>query len=188
MGIYSFMIIGLTGSFAAGKGEVARYLVEEKGFTHFSARQLITEEIEKRGLPVNRDTMTETANDLRANGGPTYLYEQLIAKAAAEKGDAVVESIRAIAEAEYTQAEGGVVIGVDADSALRYERAVSRGSETDQVSFEKWREQELAEQNPDDPTKQDIFGALKKSDYLIQNDGSLEELHEQIEKILSDFE
>jgi dephospho-CoA kinase len=81
------MIIGLTGSFGAGKGEVARYLVEEKDFHHLSARVLITEEIKKRGLPVNRDTMTEVANDLRAKGGPTYLYEQLIGKAKEIDGD-----------------------------------------------------------------------------------------------------
>jgi dephospho-CoA kinase len=182
------MIVGLTGSFGAGKGEVARYLVEEKGFTHLSARALITEELEKRHLPVNRDTMTEVANDLRAKGGPTFLYERLIDKANQIKGDVVVESIRAVAEAEYTKAEGGVVIGVDANPELRFDRTQARGNETDQVSFEKWREQELAESNPDDPTKQDIFGALKVSDFVIENNGSLEELHQRIETILKQLE
>ena len=178
------MIIGLTGSFGAGKGEVARYLVEEKGFEHLSARQLITEEVVKRGLQVNRDTLTETANDMRAEGGPTYLYEKLIGRAQEIQGDVVVESIRAIAEAEYTKAEGGVVIGVDAEPKLRYERTVARGNETDGVSFEKWLEQERAEQNPDDETKQDIFGALDKSDIVLQNNGSLEDLHKEISDFL----
>jgi dephospho-CoA kinase len=179
------MIIGLTGSFGAGKGEVARYLVEEKDFHHLSARVLITEEIKKRGLPVNRDTMTEVANDLRAKGGPTYLYEQLIGKAKEIDGDVVVESIRAVAEVVYTKEQGGTVLGVDADPKLRFERTTARGNETDDVTFEKWRAQELAESNPDDPTKQDIFGALKQSDFILQNNGTLKELHQQIDQILN---
>ena len=178
------MIIGITGSFGAGKGVVADYLVQEKGFAHFSARSFITEEIKKRGLPVDRDSMIEVANDLRANGGPTYIFEQLVQQAKEHGGNAVVESVRAVAEAKYIQAEGGVVLGVDADPKLRYERAVNRGSETDNVTFEEWRAQEIRESNPDDPTKQDIFGALQESDIIIRNEGTVEHLHEQIDTVL----
>lgn len=170
------MIVGLTGSFGAGKGCVANYLVHEKGFAHFSARTFITEEIKRRGLPVDRDTMTTVANDLRAINGPTYIFEQLIKMAKGHGGDVVVESIRAVAEARYLKGHGGVVLGIDADPKVRYERIVKRGSETDHVSFEEWRAQELRESNPDDPTKQDIFGALQESDHIIINTTSLEEL------------
>lgn len=181
------MIIGLTGSFGSGKGEFVRYLVEEKGFTHLSARKLIVEELEKIGRSVNRDTMIVMGNQLRAKGGPNYILKCLINKAFEIPGDVVVESIRAVAEAEYTQAEGGVVIGVDADPELRYKRSVLRASETDSVSFEQWKEQEKTESNSEDPTKQDIFGSLKKSDYIIDNNGTIEELHSKIDEILSDF-
>lgn len=178
------MIIGLAGSFGAGKGEVANYLTRERGFQHLSARSLIIEEVKKRGLNVDRDSLTKTGNDLREEGGPTYLYELLIKKANQIGGDVAVESIRAVAEARYTKENGGVVIGVDADSKLRYERAIKRGSETDQVTFEEWLEQERKESNPGDPTKQDIFGALKESDYLILNNGTMTELHKQIDDVL----
>ena len=49
------MIIGLTGSFGAGKGVVVDYL-KTKGFKHYAARDFITEEINRRNLPVNRDS------------------------------------------------------------------------------------------------------------------------------------
>ncbi|MCA9354896.1 MAG: AAA family ATPase [Candidatus Kaiserbacteria bacterium] len=179
------MFIGLTGSFGAGKGCVADYLVKQKGFSHFSARTLITEEVEKRGLPVNRDTLTQTANDLRKQGGPTFIFEQLVARAKECGGDAVIESIRAVAEAKYIKEQGGFVLGVDADPQIRYERIVKRGSETDHVSFEEWHAQELREMNPDDPTKQDIFGALKESDYVIMNTDSIEALEAEVEQFLS---
>ncbi|MCA9366357.1 AAA family ATPase [Candidatus Kaiserbacteria bacterium] len=179
------MIIGLTGSFGAGKGVVSDYLVDTKKFAHFSARTFIIAEIERRGLPIDRNSMIEVANDLRHTYGPTYIFEQLVAMAKEHGGNCVVESIRAVAEARYMQEQGGVVLGVDAPPELRYERIVKRGSETDHVTFDEWRAQEVRESNPDDPTKQDIFGALKESDVIIQNDGTVPELHTKIEEFLA---
>lgn len=179
------MIIGLTGSFGAGKGYVANYLVREKGFAHFSARAFIIAELQRRDLPVDRDTMATVANDLRAKHGPTYIFEQLV-KLAKETGkDVVIESIRAVAEARYIKEQGGIVLGIDADPKTRYERIVRRGSETDQVTFEEWHAQEIRESNPDDPTKQDIFGALRESDHVILNNGTLDECKGQIEDFLN---
>lgn len=178
------MIIGMAGSFGAGKGTVVAYLVQ-KGFKHYSASGFITEEIKRRGLPVDRDSMTVVANDLRKEYGPAYLMERLYAQAKENGGDAVLESLRAVAEARKIKELGGYVIGVDADPEIRYQRAYLRGSEKDAVSYEKFLEQERAESNPDDPTKQDIFSALKESDCIITNNGSLEELHAQVDAFLA---
>ena len=179
------MIIGITGSFGAGKGCAADYLVNKKGFAHFSARSFITKEIEKRGLPVNRDSMIEVANDLRKQGGPTYIFERLVDEAKLHGGNAVVESVRAVAEARYIKEQGGVVLGIDAEPEIRYERIVKRGSETDHVSFDEWRQQEIEESNPDDPTKQDIFGALRESDFIIMNTDSVATLEAKIDEFLA---
>ncbi len=179
------MIIGLTGSFGAGKGWVADYLVTAKGFSHFSARTFIIAEITKRQLPINRDSMIEVANDLRKQHGSTYIFEQLVGMAKAHGGDCVVESIRAVAEARYLKMEGGIVLGIDAAPELRYERIKKRGNETDDVTYEEWHQQELRESNPDDPTKQDIFGALRESDHIITNDGDEAALRQKIDDFLA---
>jgi dephospho-CoA kinase len=181
------MIIGLTGSFGAGKGAVVEYLVEKKGFVHFSARTFIVEVVEKRGLPVNRDSMILIGNELRKEFGSAYIIESLYKRALKKGGDIVIESLRAIGEVESLQAHGGCVLGVDADPKIRYERAFARGSETDKVTFEKWCEQEEEENNQSDPTKQNIFGALQLSDVVVQNDGSFEELYTQVDKALEAF-
>ncbi len=178
------MLIGITGSFGAGKGCASDYLVRKKGFAHFSARALITEEIKKRGLPVDRDSMALVANDLRKTGGPTYIFEQLVKQAKEHPGNAVVESVRAVAEARYIKEQGGIVLGIDADPKVRYARTIKRGSETDHVSFEEWHAQELNESNPDDPTKQDIFGALRESDHIIMNTDSISSLQKEIDAFL----
>lgn len=177
------MILGLAGSFGAGKGTVVEYLVK-KGFSHYSASGFITEEIVRRGMPVNRDSMIEVSNDMRATHGPSYIIDSLYERAIQNGGDAIIESLRAVAEARRIKELGGVVIGVDADAHIRFERSIARRSEKDDVTFEKWCEQELKETNPDDPTKQDIFGTLRESDYMITNNGSLEELEARIEETL----
>jgi dephospho-CoA kinase len=181
------MIVGITGSFGAGKGAIVDYLVSKKGFTHYSASAFITEEIIRRKLPVNRDSMIEVGNDLRANFGPAYIVETLYLHAKEAGGDAVIESLRAIAEVIKLKELGGIIIGVDAEPKIRYERSVLRGSEKDAVTYDKWLEQEKIENNPNDPTKHNIFGALKMSDYTILNNGTLEELHTQIEAFLKKF-
>ncbi len=178
------MILGIAGSFGAGKGAVVEYLVKQRNFKHFSARDLLIKEIERLGLPVNRDSMIDVANDLRKQHGPSHIVEALYAHAVRAGGDVVIESLRAVAEVRKIKELGAIVVGVDADPMLRYERAVARKSETDNVSYEKWLEQHKRESNPEDATKQDVFGALKESDYIIQNNGSLEELHHEIERIL----
>ena len=170
------MIIGLTGTFGAGKGVVAKFLVNNYNFKHFSARDLIVEEVKSRCLPVNRDTMTVVANDLRDKFGPTYILEKLVDKAEKYGGDAVVESIRAVAEAEYVKKKGGYVLALDADPKIRFKRITRRSSETDNVSFEKWRKQERAESNNSDPTMQNIPGAMAKADKIIVNNESLSDL------------
>ncbi len=73
------MIVGITGTIGAGKGTVVEYLVQKKGFVHFSARALILEEVKKRGLEVARENTTLVANDLRAAFGPTTLRKNCVA-------------------------------------------------------------------------------------------------------------
>jgi dephospho-CoA kinase len=179
------MIIGLTGSFGAGKGEAVRYLVDQKGYTHYSARDFIRKEVEARGMLVDRESLIVVANDLRAKHGPAHIIECLYTKAREKGTDAVIESLRATAEAARVKELGGFVLGIDADPVLRFERAVKRGSETDHVTFEEWLDQERRETNPDDPTKQDIFGAIKISDAIVMNNGSIEDLHQNIENVLT---
>ncbi len=182
------MIIGITGSFGAGKGAVVDYLVSKKHFTHFSARNFITEEIKRRGLSIDRDAMIFIGNELRKTHGPAYIIESLFTKADKTESDAVIESLRAVAEVRKLKELGGIIIGVDAKPELRYERAIGRGSETDKVSFKEWKRQEQEESNPTDPAKQNIFGALKESDYIIMNNGSVKDLHVEIEKLLNQIE
>ena len=179
------MIIGITGTDGAGKGLVVEYLVKEKGFIHFSAREQITREIEARGLEASRDTTRLVANDMRRIEG----NDVLVARALAQIGDteiinAAIESIRAVAEAETLKKAGGILLAVDANQELRYSRITQRGSLTDNVSFEKFTQQEAIEMNDPDPNGMQKAKVMEMADYTIMNNGSLEEVYGQIDAVL----
>lgn len=177
------MIIGVTGTNGAGKGTVVDYLVQKKGFNHYSARDFLVEEIQRRNMPVDRTSMNIVGNDLRAKHGPAYVIEQLFLRAQKTGGDAVIESVRAVGEAEFLKANGAKLLTVDADPKIRYDRAVGRGTGTDRVDFETFVAQEERELISSDPTKHNMLGVMERADYKLENDGSLEELHRAIDAL-----
>ncbi|HVZ75654.1 MAG TPA: AAA family ATPase [Candidatus Paceibacterota bacterium] len=177
------MIIGITGTNGAGKGTVVEYL-KSKGFKHFSARDIFVEEIKKRGLPVNRDSMIVVANDLRLKHGSAFFAEKAVTYAHDNGGDIIAESIRSVGEAEHLKKNGAMLWAVDADPKTRYERVVKRMSETDQVTFEKFIENEKQEWENTDPTKQNLKGVIAMADAVLTNNGTQEELFLQVEKAL----
>ncbi len=178
------MIVGITGTLGAGKGTIVEFLIK-KGFKHYSVRAFIVEEIEKRGLKVDRDSMVLVANDLRKENGPSYIVEKIYEKAVEEKVDAVIESIRTTGEVEALKdKEGFKLFAVEADIKKRYERIIARGTETDNVSFERFIQQEKIESESNDPGKQNLLKCIELADIKFTNNGTIQELHEQVEKVL----
>ena len=175
--------IGITGTNGAGNGAVVEFL-KTKGFEHFWVTGFITEEIIKRGKVVNRDSMIEVANDLRSRFGSGYLAEVMLEKAEKFGNNAIIESIRTLGEVEKLKEKGAILLAVDADQKLRYERNIMRGSNKDNVSFEEFVEQERKEWESTDPNKQNLKACINAADFVIENNGTIEELNEKIEKIL----
>lgn len=114
------MIVAIAETNGAGKGTVADYLVS-LGFKHFSAREFFVEEINKRGLIVNRDSMRLVANELRQTYGPDYNIRTLYERALAYGNNAVIESLRCPAETSFIINKPDThFIGIDADPHIRY--------------------------------------------------------------------
>jgi dephospho-CoA kinase len=175
--------IGITGTICAGKGAVVEYF-KQKGFVHYSVREFIALEVKHRGLPLNRDNTTLVANDLRTKHYHSYIIETIFNQATAAGKDCIIESVRALGEADFLKKQPHfVLLAVDADPKIRYNRAVSRKSELDHVTFEKFISDEQREISPD-PTKGNLLGCIKLADVVLMNNGSLEALHAQIDAVL----
>jgi dephospho-CoA kinase len=180
------IIIGITGTSGAGKGTVVKYLQEKFGLIHFSAREFIIKKVLENGLPVNRDTIRQTANGLRENHSPEYIIEQLLKAAMATQKSSIIESVRNLGEVAYLRSQDVpfYLFSVDALPEVRYERVRQRQSETDFVSLKKFLEQEKLELSSSDLNHQNLLGCMAASDYKFDNSGSIEDLQKQIDEVM----
>ena len=179
------IIIGITGTLGAGKGTIVDFLTREQGFAHFSVRAFIAEEIIRRGMTVDRDSMVIVANDLRKRNSPSFITDRLYDKALAMGKNSVIESIRTPGEIYSLRSKGGFYLfAVDADPGLRYERIRHRQSETDHITYETFLENEKREMESADPNAQNISKCIELADFKLWNNGTLEELNRQVEEVL----
>lgn len=180
------MIIGVTGTNGAGKGTLVDFL-NSKGFACFSVRDFLKEEIARRTMPQNRDSMHAVGNDLREKNGHSYIIEQLFNKASVVSGNIVIESVRAVREVEFLKTKGALVWAVDADVHVRYARVLSRASETDHITFEKFVFDEERESHNQEPHLMNLSRCITMADAVFLNNGYKEELYKQIEKVLVQY-
>lgn len=177
--------IGITGTIGAGKGMVVEYL-KTKGITHYSVRNFLVEEINRRGLSPTRETMREVADGFRKIS-LGYIMEQFLLQQKEHHHDAVIESVRTLAEIETLRknAENFYLIAVDADPKVRYERILARNSSTDTgMTFEDFVvDEQRAEMSNPEPWKINLKGCIDQADVLIRNEGTIEELYTQVEEL-----
>ncbi len=180
------IIIGITGTLGAGKGTIVDYLVSKKGFVHYSVRAYLIKEIKKRNLPVNRDSMTIVANELRAKHSPSFITDQLFIQAKKSGKNCVIESIRTPGEIESLRKKGNFYLfAIDADPKIRYERIKLRNSETDRISFNTFLSNEKREFTSDDLNKQNLQKCCEMADYVFINNVNIGDLFLQVEKALN---
>lgn len=182
------IVLGITGTNGSGKGTVVDYLIQEKGFRHYAARDFLTQALTHRNIPVDRSSMRLIANELRAQHEPAYVIKSLYQKAVDDVCERVViESVRNVGEAEFLKSVGAILIAVDADQMLRYTRVQERRSSTDQVDYLTFIEHEEREMRPVGPHDMDLRGVMALADVTIENSGSLQQLHAHVDRVLAQF-
>lgn len=180
------MLLGITGTDGAGKGVVVDYLVQQKGFVHYSARAMLRAALERQGRAATRHNLRLMGNELRSAHGNDYLVRYYLTQYQADQpAHAIIESIRAVAEVETLKSNGGVLLAIDADQHLRYERIQARKSSSDQIPFTEFVEHEALEMNDPDPHGMQKAQVIAAADYTILNNGSLAELQAQIDAALT---
>jgi len=176
------MIIGLTGTFGAGKGAVADIL-KKNGFQQLVMSDVLREECRKEKIEENRDNLLAMGNKLRAEFGSGIIMKRLINKAKQEGyKDVIIDGIRSIGEVEELKKSDGVLIAVDAPLDARYERILKRGTSKDNINFEEFKKQEKNELNK--PGTQ-LGRCVDMAEYKIINNGTLEQLEKRVAEILT---
>jgi dCMP deaminase len=180
------MILGVAGPNGAGKGEVVAYLTA-RSFYAFSLSDVIREELRSRGVEETRERMIEAGQALRAAHGPAVLAERLRSRIRADR-NYVIDSIRHPAEVGALRALGSRfrLLWVDAEPDRRFERLRRRARPGDPESLERLLALEARERGGDDPAAQQLDAVAKLADVQLRNDGPLEVLHADVQRVLEE--
>jgi len=177
------MIIGLTGKNAAGKGEVAAFL-KDKSFYYYSLSDVIREELNRRKIPITRDSLIATGNELRKKQGSDILAKRILEKIDPNR-NYVVDSIRNPAEIEALRKTGRfLLLNVEASEKVRFQRIKSRARENDPQTLQEFHKKEIAESKNLSKNKQSIEDCQKLADFNVVNDGTLKKLHDRVSEIV----
>jgi dCMP deaminase len=178
------MILGVSGLYAAGKGEVVG-LLTQRSFVAYSLSDVIREELEARGESETRERMIETGNELRSRFGEAVLAERLGNRLVADR-NVVIDSIRHPAEVEALRACSSAfrLIWVDAPETVRLERLQGRARPGDPADLSEMRALEGRELASHDPAGQQLDEVRRLADFELSNGGSRAELEAQLQAIL----
>lgn len=174
-------VIGVVGLPASGKGEFS-HIAAAMGFPVVVMGDVIREAVRNAGLPLSDENLGSMANALRKEGGMAAIAERSIPVIEGQKAPVVlVDGIRGDAEVDLFRARfpDFVLIGLDAPFATRLSRLNARGRDDDLHDAA-----ELAARDSRE-ISWGIGRALSLADYLIMNDGSMEQFEEKAKKLLA---
>lgn len=178
------MIIGLTGLIGSGKGAVSNILVAQ-GFEKLGHSDIISDELVKRGMEVNRNSQVSFANEMREKEGASYWARKLIEKIDKNK-NYVVEGFRNIAEIEeFKKLDTFFLIGVAAGRKRRFKWVLERNKMGDPKSWEDFLEVENRDFLQNNKYGQQNALCFSSADYFLVNEGSLHELSKQVAQMLN---
>lgn len=180
-------IIGLIGEKGAGKGLVSKFLIENFNAIHYGTSKILRRTIEDLHLPATRDNFVKLAIVLKEGFGPSVVIDSLIKDMEKNGSDIIIaDGIRMHGDVKPFREKYGDsfhLIYVTADLKIRYERSKKRNEKAgeDKMTLSDF----VAEEGR--LTEVSIHEIGKKADYLIDNNGTLEELNEQIIKTIKDI-
>ena len=171
-------LIGLSGTNGAGKDSVGQLIAQEMNYLFVSVSDLLREEARQRGLPVTREVLRTISAEWRRQFGLGVLVDRAIeyCKSRTERYDGVVACpMRNTGEAQHLKDLGGLLVWIDADPRVRYDRIrrVNRGrAGEDNKTYEEFLAEEAAEMTPSgDSATLNMAGVKKLADKTLQNNG-----------------
>lgn len=187
-------LIGLAGAAGSGKDMAAEIICREFEAENLSTGDLIrtiTRHIYRLPPDFNpvRDQLFEVATFIRNEIDPATTVKLCILQAKELNIElALLSGLRTVGEADALKAAGGVIIGIDADPKLRYERIYSRQRDTESnKTYEEFLVQDAFENDgvSDSGAGRGIRYIVAGADVVIPNNDSIEAFEAAVKTTLS---
>lgn len=186
IGQNSALHIGLTGPMASGKGEIIRLAVE-LGFHTISLSDMVHAEGRKRYGTPSRQQLQDTGNDLRRQGGPGILGRLVVERIQNEAPSRwLIDSIRNPAEViELRRLQPFFLLGIDIDREILLKRLRDRRRDDDLADEAELHRRLDREWGIGEPKEgQQVGPCLDMADLRIDNNGTLDELRQQVHRFI----
>lgn len=179
------IVIGLAGEIASGKDTVAAYLKKKHQSETISFSQPLRNILDILFLPQTRENMSWLGTILRKKFGQDLLAKAITEQAENSKKKIVVlPNIRLPQDIIYLKKlPHFILVGINADPKTRYRRLIKRNQNSDDKT-KTWK-QFLKDARL--PTETKIRKLIKKAKIVLDNNGSFQDLHAQVEKTLKNY-
>jgi len=178
------IVIGIAGNIGSGKGAVTKYLTEKYKAQQMRYSKILADILERLHLDYNRDNLNALAEGLRNIFGGDILSQVLENDIREVEAVIVVfDGIRKKKELDYfkNKTENFFFIFVETPFEVVAKRLASRQEKTDdqEQTVEKLK---ARQQQPSD---KDVPNLKQYADFVIDNSGSIEDTHKQIDEIMN---
>jgi dephospho-CoA kinase len=179
-------VIGAVGQNGSGKDEVLKYLRDKYDVPFFATGDVVREIASKQGVEPTRENLGKISDRHFREFGQGY-FVKLVAEKIRHAGWKVagISGIRSLNDVSILKDIFGddfILIDVYVtDPHLRFRRMTARGEGRDPHSYEQFLQQDEAEE--------ELFSlkeAERIADYSISNDGTLDDLHREIDRLVLD--
>jgi dephospho-CoA kinase len=179
-------VLGAIGQNGSGKDEVLKYLHRKYGVPFLSTGDVVREIASKEGVEPTRENLGKISDRYFREFGKGY-FVKLLADKISQTGWEIagISGIRALEDISILKDIFGqdfILINVYVtDPHVRYSRMVARQEERDPHSYEEFLRQDKAEEK-----LFSLKAAEQKADYSLSNDGTLDDMHHEIDRLVTD--
>jgi dephospho-CoA kinase len=179
-------IIGVIGQNGSGKDEVLKYLRVKYAIPFLSTGDMVREIAAKEGKEPTRENLGEISGRYFREFG-RGCFVKLAADKMLQNGWAIggISGIRSLDDVKVLRTGFGkdfILINVFVSNPeVRYQRMLKRGEGRDPHTYEQFLKQDTAEE--------DLFhiqSAAQFANYSINNDSTLDDMHREIDRLVSE--
>jgi dephospho-CoA kinase len=192
--MHQIKLIGVAGTNGSGKDSLGHMLQERHSWLFVSVSDLLRDEARKRGLPIEREVLRTISAEWRRKYGLGVLVDKAVAllnKSGDKYTGVVAIPMRNPGEAQKVKDLGGLLLWVDADPKIRYQRIYSRKrSAEDNKTFEQFLREEHDEMDHQggDKATLNLAGVKDIADIFLENNGNdIEAFKDYAEKTLKNY-
>lgn len=178
-------VIGVVGEIGSGKDEVLKYLKAKYGVPYISTGDIVRDIARSENIEATRENLAKISlrcfNELGKGCFIRRAAEEILHRGWQTAGISGVRSPEDVEIMQEMFGKGFILIRVDiSDPEIRFERVRLRHEERDPLTFSQFLEQDSNEENTFH-----ISLTGKAADHVLNNDGSVDDLHEQIDRLVA---